>query len=113
METVHCPACAGELHQSEATCPSCGAWQGRPTAPPERNPFKLIALCVLWAVLFWFVSLFLAEAAAGAVDREHAGALGAWLERVLGGPFLLASIGLSIVLTVRGKLPGTAKPVQP
>jgi hypothetical protein len=79
----------------------------------RRNPFKLIALCVLWAVLFWFVSLFLAEAVAGAVDREHAGALGAWLERVLGGPFLLASIGLSIVLTVRGKLPGTAKPVQP
>ena len=98
METAHCPACAQEVHQSATTCPVCGAWQGRLTEPPERNPFKLIALCVLWAVGIWFGALFLA---------------GEQMGQMLGGSFLLASIGLSIGLTVAGKLPGTAKPVKP
>jgi hypothetical protein len=64
----------------------------------RRNPFKLIALCVLWAVGFWLGSLFL---------------LGERAERQLGGLLLLASIGLSIALTVRGALPGTGPSSAP
>lgn len=101
METLYCPACAQEVHQSATTCPACGAWQGRPTQPPERNPFKLIALCVLWAVGIWFGALFLV------------GELGEQMGQMLSGPFFFASIGLSIALTVAGKLPGTARPALP
>lgn len=67
----------------------------------RRNPFLLIACCVLWSVGIWFGSLFLVGTIAGDM-----------LSQDLGGPFLLASIGLSIVLTVRGRLPGTAKPAS-
>jgi hypothetical protein len=97
METLYCPACSQTVHRSATTCPACGAWQGRPTEPPERNPFKLVALCLLWALGFWFGALVL---------------MGTTGER-LGGSLLLASIGLSFILTARGKLPGTAKPGKP
>ena len=92
MEMIHCPGCASGAEHGSPACPVCGAPRaaGAATTAP-RNPFKLIACCVLWAVAFWFALLFLAG------------------ER-LGGLLLLASIGLSIALTVRGKLPGTARP---
>jgi len=92
MEMIHCPGCASGAEHGSPACPVCGAPRaaGAATATP-RNPFKLIACCVLWAVAFWFAFLFLAG------------------ER-LGGFLLLAAIGLSIALTVGGKLPGTARP---
>jgi len=95
MEMIHCPGCASGAEHGSPTCPVCGAPRapGAAVAAP-RNPFKLIACCVLWALAFWFASVFLA------------GASGARL----GGFLLLASIGLSIALTVRGKLPGTIRP---
>lgn len=95
METVFCPGCAGGAHDGAAACPVCGAPCAVDVyATVPRNPFKLIALCLLWAIGFWLGSLFL---------------LGERIERQLGGTLLLASIGLSIALTVRGALPGTAK----
>lgn len=99
MDMVFCPACAANVHDGTPACPVCGAPRAMP-APivDRRNPFKLIALCVLWAVAFWFGSLFL---------------LGERIERQLGGPLLLASIGLSVALTVRGALPGTRKSSAP
>jgi hypothetical protein len=48
-------------------------------------------------VAFWFCSMFLLGFVAGEPGQT------------LSGPLLLASIGLSIALTVRGKLPGTAQ----
>ena len=100
MEMVFCPGCAGDVHDGSAACPVCGAAQSIAVVPGiRRNPFMLIACCVLWSVCIWFGSLFLVGTLAGDM-----------LGQALGGPFLLASIGLSIVLTVRGKLPGTAKP---
>jgi hypothetical protein len=98
METIFCPGCASGTHHGGAACPVCGA----PCAVEmssfvPRNPFKLIALCVSWAVAFWLGSLLL---------------LGEQAERQLGGTLLLASIGLSIALTVRGVLPGTQKSLR-
>ena len=91
MEMVFCPGCASDLHDGTAACPVCGAPRTTPVNPaPQRNPFKLIALCVLYAVAIWFAALFVIGQSAS-------------------GPLLLASIGVSIALTVRGKLPGTAR----
>ena len=103
MEMIFCPGCAGDVHDGSGACPVCGAPQTVAAVPGiRRNPFLLIACCVLWSVGIWFGSLFLV----GAV-------MGDMLSQALSGPFLLPSIGLSIVLTVRGTLPGTAKPVLP
>lgn len=100
MDMVFCPGCAGEVHDGSGTCPVCGAPQAMALAPGlRRNPFMLIACCVLWSVGIWFGSLFLIGVLASEALSEAAS-----------GPLLLASIGLSIVLTVRGRLPGTAKP---
>jgi len=96
MDMVFCPACAADVHDGTAACPVCHAPRALPApCAIRRNPFKLIALCLLWAIGFWLLSLFL---------------LGEQAERQLGGQLLLASIGLSIALTVRGNLPGTQKP---
>ena len=96
MDMVYCPGCASGPHHGTPVCPVCGApqvMQAASSAP--RNPFKLIACCLLWSIGFWFGFLL--------VGAEP-----------LGGPLLLTSIGLSIVLTVRGKLPGTARrPLTP
>lgn len=97
MEMVYCPGCACHLCDSRAACPVCAAPRAAPgIAVPLRNPFKLIALCVVYAVAIWFVSMFLIGFVAGELGQT------------LSGRLLLASIGLSIALTVRGKLPGTA-----
>ena len=106
MEMVYCPGCACHLCDSRPACPVCSA----PRAAPEiavslRNPFKLIALCVVYAVAIWFVSMFLIGLAAGARGQQ--------LAQTLSGTLLLAAIGLSIALTVCGKLPGTAHAAPP
>jgi hypothetical protein len=104
MELIHCPGCACDLHDAHHACPVCGAPRGVRAAPaPSRNPFRLIALCVGYAVALWLASMFvldfLSGAAAGYPGQRFSGSL------------LLASIALSIALTVRGKLPGTARTV--
>ena len=95
MDMVYCPGCACHLCDSTAACPVCGAPRTAASAAGRpRNPFKLIASCVLWAMGFWSGLLLLGGGP-------------------LAGPLLLASIGLSIALTVRGRLPGTAQADPP
>lgn len=102
MEMIHCPGCAADLDDGRAACPVCGAAHAVPRARrPLRNPFKLIALCAVYALAFWSGAMCAVETAFGA-DGLTEGS----------GSLLLASIGLSIALTVRGKLPGTAQPGQ-
>lgn len=111
MELIYCPGCACDAHYSQPACPVCGAPHAAPVAAlPQRNPFKLIALCVLYAVALWLGAMFLAGVAFDAAGAA-AGGRAQQPGQVPGGPLLLVSIGLSITLTVRGKLPGTAKPV--
>ena len=114
MEMVYCRGCAKEIHHTATACPQCGAAQAGPgAAAVQRNPFKLIALAVLYTVGFWISSMFLAGVVGGAFDPANAQARGEQLGQVLSGPFLLASIGLAVALTVYGKLPGTVKPAGP
>ncbi len=102
MESVYCPGCAGDLRDAHNACPVCGAPRTAPgVAAAPRNPFRLIALCLVYAVAIWLSSMFALDTVFGAA-AGHPG-------RLYSGPLLLASIALSIALTVRGKLPGTAK----
>lgn len=106
MDMVYCPGCASGPHEGTSACPVCGAPQVMWAASKApRNPFKLIACCLLWAIGLWLAFLFVAAVLAGAFDPERA----SMLDRTLGGPLLLAAIGLAIALTVRGRLPGTAR----
>ncbi len=108
MDNIYCPGCACQLCDSTASCPVCGAPRAASLVPvPLHNPFKLIALCVVYALAFWFGAMFLLDFASGARVQR--------LVQAWRGLLLLAAISLSIVLTVRGKLPGTAhiKPSGP
>ena len=102
MELIHCPGCACDLHDADNACPVCGVPRGVPaTKAAPRNPFRLIALCVVYAVALWLASMFALDSLSGAA-AGHPG-------QRFSGSLLLASIALSIALTVRGKLPGTAR----
>jgi len=85
-------------------------------APPASRPVdsrrsvvKLILLAIAWMVGFWASSLFLAGAIAGVFNPKHAEDLGRKVGETFSAPFLLIALGLSIWLTVAGKLPGTKK----
>lgn len=112
MELIYCPGCASDAHYSQPACPVCGAPHAAPAAAvPQRNPFKLIALCLLYAVAIWLGAMFVTGFAFGAAEGAASGNRVPQLGQLLSAPLLLVSIGLSIVLTVRGKLPGTARPI--
>ncbi len=114
MEIVNCPGCACDAHYSRPACPVCGAPHAAPVAAvPQRNPFKLIALCLLYAVAIWLGAMFVIGFAFGAAEGTASGNRVQQLGQLLSGPLLLVSICLSIALTVRGKLPGTAKIIPP
>ena len=105
MESIHCPGCACDLHDANHACPVCGAPRGGPTVNvPPRNPFRLIALCVAYAVGIWLASMFALDSLSGAA-AGHPG-------QRFSGTLLLVSIVLSIALAVRGKLPGTTKTMR-
>ena len=106
MEMLYCPGCACHLCDSRPACPVCSAPRAaQGIVVSLRNPFKLIALCVVYAVAFWFCAMFLLDVLAGMRGDQ--------LVQAMSGSLLLASIGLAIVLTVRGKLPGTAQAAPP
>ena len=84
--------------------------------PPAPRPFdskrsvvKLILLAIAWMLVFWVSSLLLAGALAGLFNPKDPGAAGRQVGESLGGLFFLIALGLSIWLTVAGKLPGTKK----
>lgn len=110
MGMVFCRGCGKEIHESAPFCPLCGAPQAVAPAIEGRSTVKLVGMAILWWVVFWFGSLFLAGAIAGAFNPEDAHAAGARVGQTLSAPLLFLSLLLSIVLTVFGKLPGTKKP---
>jgi hypothetical protein len=106
MDMVYCPGCASDLHDGTGGCPVCGVPRAAPgVRAAQRNPFKLIALCVLYAVALWFAAMFTLDVVVGTADGAGRGQPG----NMFSGSLLLGAIALSIALTVRGKLPGTAK----
>jgi len=75
----------------------------------KRSVVKLILLAIAWMVVFWVSSLFLAGAVAGVLNPKNAHDIGRKVGESFSGLFFLISLGLSIWLTVAGKLPGTKK----
>jgi len=75
----------------------------------ERSVGKLIAMCVVWTIVFWVASIFVVGAIAGALNPQDGAGAGERAGEALGGLFLLISVCLSVVLTIVGKLPGTKK----
>jgi hypothetical protein len=84
-------------------------------APPPPRPLdskrsvvKLTLLAIAWMLAFWVSSLFLAGFFAGIFNPKDAD-VGRKVGESLSAPVLLIALGLSIWLTVAGKLPGTKK----
>jgi len=88
-----------------------------PPAPAARNIFVLVLMGIIWFFILFFVPLILlgmvAGMAAGGMHPDdaanagrHAGQL---IGSILGLPILVIALGLSIWLTIIGKLPGTRK----
>jgi len=110
MGMVFCRGCGKEIHETAPTCPHCGAPQRAVEGLGGRRSIaKLIGWGFVWAMVFWATSLFLLGAIVGAMNPQDAVAAGSKAGESMGGLFLLIAIGLSIVLTITGKLPGTKK----
>jgi ABC-type multidrug transport system permease subunit len=66
--------------------------------------------CAIWTILFWFCLLFIAGFIAGAYNPQDPAAAGARAGELYGNMLLLLSFCISVLLTIKGKLPGTKKP---
>ena len=97
------------LSSSKAVREQKLAEQALPPLDSKRSIVKLILLAIVWMLVFWVSSLFLAGALAGFLNPKNAQEAGGKVGESLSGPFLLIALGLSIWLTVAGKLPGTKK----
>ena len=88
-----------------------------PPVPRQRNVFLLLLMGFVWWLIFLIVPFFLvcffAGLIAGILHPDNARDAGREAGRVIGGmlglPLLVLSLGLSIWLTIIGKLPGTRK----
>jgi hypothetical protein len=97
-----------------------GPFVAAPPPPPvarERNVVVLVLMAIVWWIVFWLVPFFLicfvAGMIAGALHPDNARQAGEAIGRIigvtLGIPLFFVALGLSIWLTVIGKLPGTRK----
>jgi hypothetical protein len=77
--------------------------------PAPRSLGRLILMTLVWSAAFWFGSLLIAGAIAGALHPAEATKAGREIGESLSGVFLLLSMLVSIRLTTAGVLPGTAK----
>ena len=91
-----------------------------PPPPPLRHPrnvFVLVLMGIIWWLVMtfftFFLLCFLAGMVAGVLHPDNAQASGRAAGQMIGVyfglPLLLLSLGLSIWLTIIGKLPGTRK----
>ena len=111
MGMVFCRGCGKEIHETAPACPHCGAPQAVPAAADgKRSIGKLIGWGLVWTFVFWTGSLFIAGMIVGALNPDDAYAAGGRAGETLGGVFFLLAVGVSVALTVAGKLPGTKKP---
>lgn len=110
---VFCRGCGKEIHETAPTCPLCGGVQNLPSTK-DTNPSTVtrILMGFVWVIAFWFGFLFLTGAIVGALNPDHASEAAQKAGNETSGIFLLLSFGLSIWLTMTGKLPGTKKKNQ-
>lgn len=103
MGMVFCRGCGKEIHETATMCPQCGATQ---VLPSNNLIIRRILFCILWIIIIWISAIFLTGFVAGAFDSSVSGEkIGA----TISGPYLLIATILCIVLTIKGKLPGTKK----
>lgn len=125
------PENAQQALWGRSTCPQCGCEIDRrgikidsssvthAIEPPsagsqseiirKRSMPKLVFMAISWTLMLWFTSMIFIGAMAGALDPRNGAQAGARAGEAFGGLCLLLSLGLSIALTVWGKLPGTRK----
>lgn len=77
--------------------------------PKERNVGMLILMGFAWTMVFWFTGLIVAGGVAGAMNPENPHAAGERVGEEYSGIIFLIALGLSVLLTIFGKLPGTKK----
>lgn len=88
-----------------------------PPAPRERNVFLLVVMAIVWwivmFIVIFFILAFFAGFIAGVMNpsnaREAGREAGQWIGIFFGLPVFFGTLGLSIWLTIIGKLPGTRK----
>jgi cbb3-type cytochrome oxidase subunit 1 len=88
-----------------------------PPVPRQRQLILLILMAIVWwfalAIVTFFGACFMAGLVAGMMHpgygREAGRAAGQFVGTWFGLPIFLVALGLSIWLTVIGKLPGTRK----
>jgi hypothetical protein len=106
------PGSESSMATSQSSQPAAAAVVPPPSADlpdSKRSVVKLILLAIAWMLVFWLGSLFLAGAFAGLLNPKDPQAAGRRIGESLSGLFLLIALGLSIWLTIAGKLPGTKK----
>lgn len=110
MDMVFCRGCGKTIHVSAGTCPSCGAVQVAVAASkPSRNIGRLIGWGSIWTLIFWIGSLMVVGVVASILHPENAAEAGSRAGEAFGSLLLIISLGLSISLTIVGKLPGTTE----
>ena len=80
-----------------------------PPPPKPRSTGKLILMAIVWLLIFWIGSLMVVGFIAGATNPQDAERAGAAAGEAFGAILFFISIGLSVWLTIAGKLPGTKK----
>jgi hypothetical protein len=106
------PGSEGSMATSQSSQPAAAAVVPPPSPDlldSKRSVVKLILLAIVWMLVFWLGSLFLAGAFAGLLNPKDPQAAGRRIGESLSGLFFLVALGVSIWLTVLGKLPGTRK----
>ncbi len=107
MAMVFCRGCGKSIHETAPMCPGCGAPQNLPPAEMKRNTGVLVLFAFLWTFGIWLATLMCVGMVIGFMHPETAREAGRHAGEVLGGPLFLVALVASIVMTVRGILPGT------
>ena len=81
----------------------------KPRQSEGRSAGKLVLMTFVWWIVFWIGGLMIVGGIAGALNPEDGANAGGRAGEAFSGLLFLVGLGLSIWLTIAGKLPGTKK----